>query len=132
MGRSFLHHNPAIASAVLRIFLRAIRTTLREASSTRPRISPHPTGANSSTPCVTACSVTSTATAYSNRICRTQWSMPLIGLGVAVSLLVLSGVWTRVQSAPYANSRNMTLITIPVEGEEADSGEKAGSGESAV
>ena len=34
MGRSFLHHNPAIASAVLRIFLRAIRTTLREASST--------------------------------------------------------------------------------------------------
>ena len=30
--RPFLHHNPAIASAVLRIFLRAIRTTLREAS----------------------------------------------------------------------------------------------------
>ena len=30
--RPFLHHNPAIASAVLRIFLRAIRTTLRDAS----------------------------------------------------------------------------------------------------
>ncbi len=30
--RPFLHHNPAIASAVLRIFLRAIRTTLRRAS----------------------------------------------------------------------------------------------------
>ena len=30
--RPFLHHNPAIASAVLRIFLCAIRTTLREAS----------------------------------------------------------------------------------------------------
>ena len=30
--RPFLHHNPAIAGAVLRIFLRAIRTTLRHAS----------------------------------------------------------------------------------------------------
>ncbi len=30
--RPFLHHNPAIAGAVLRIFLRAIRTTLRDAS----------------------------------------------------------------------------------------------------
>ena len=29
---SFLHHNPAIAGAVLHIFLRAIRTTLRQAS----------------------------------------------------------------------------------------------------
>ena len=30
--RPFLHHNPAIAGAVLHIFLRAIRTTLRKAS----------------------------------------------------------------------------------------------------
>ena len=30
--RPFLHHNPAIAGAVLRIFLRALRTTLRDAS----------------------------------------------------------------------------------------------------
>jgi len=30
--RPFLHHNPAIAGAVLRIFLRAIRTTLQQAS----------------------------------------------------------------------------------------------------
>ncbi len=30
--RPFLHHNPAIAGAVLRIFLRALRTTLRQAS----------------------------------------------------------------------------------------------------
>jgi hypothetical protein len=30
--RPFLHHNPAIASSVLRIFLRAIRSTLRRAS----------------------------------------------------------------------------------------------------
>ena len=30
--RPFLHHNPAIAGAVLRIFLRAIRTTLRQVS----------------------------------------------------------------------------------------------------
>jgi len=30
--RPFLHHNPVIAGAVLRIFLRAIRTTLRDAS----------------------------------------------------------------------------------------------------
>ena len=30
--RPFLHHNPAIAGAVLRIFLRAIRATLRDAS----------------------------------------------------------------------------------------------------
>ena len=36
--RPFLHHNPAIASAVLRIFLRAIRTTLRDAS---PGAGPH-------------------------------------------------------------------------------------------
>ena len=35
--RPFLHHNPAIAGAVLRIFLRAIRTTLRDAS---PRAGP--------------------------------------------------------------------------------------------
>ena len=30
--RPFLHHNPRVAGAVLRIFLRAIRTTLRDAS----------------------------------------------------------------------------------------------------
>ena len=36
--RPFLQHNPAIASAVLRIFLRAIRTTLRHAS---PGAGPH-------------------------------------------------------------------------------------------
>ncbi|MEE8551374.1 MAG: hypothetical protein V3T08_09005 [Gemmatimonadota bacterium] len=36
--RPFLHHNPAIAGAVLRIFLRAIRTTLRHAS---PGAGPH-------------------------------------------------------------------------------------------
>ena len=36
--RPFLHHNPAIAGAVLRIFLRAIRTMLRRAS---PGAGPH-------------------------------------------------------------------------------------------
>jgi putative transposase len=35
--RPFLHHNPAIASAVLRIFMRAIRTTLYRASPRAPR-----------------------------------------------------------------------------------------------
>ena len=35
--RPFLHHNPDIAGAVLRIFLRAIRTTLRGASPGAPR-----------------------------------------------------------------------------------------------
>ena len=30
--KPFLHHNPRVAGAVLRIFLRAIRTTLRDAS----------------------------------------------------------------------------------------------------
>ena len=34
--RPFLHHNPDIAGAVLRIFLRAIRTTLRHASPGAP------------------------------------------------------------------------------------------------
>jgi len=34
--RPFLHHNPDIAGAVLRIFLRAIRTTLRRASPGAP------------------------------------------------------------------------------------------------
>jgi hypothetical protein len=34
--RPFLHHNPDIAGAVLRIFLRAIRTTLRRASLDAP------------------------------------------------------------------------------------------------
>jgi len=34
--RPFLHHNPDIAGAVLRIFLRAIRTTLRRASPDAP------------------------------------------------------------------------------------------------
>jgi hypothetical protein len=34
--RPFLHHNPDIAGAVLRIFLRAIRTTLRHASPSAP------------------------------------------------------------------------------------------------
>ncbi len=34
--RPFLHHNPDIAGAVLRIFLRAIRTTLRRASPRAP------------------------------------------------------------------------------------------------
>ena len=35
--RPFLHHNPDIAGAVLRIFLRAIRTTLCRASPGAPR-----------------------------------------------------------------------------------------------
>ncbi len=35
--RPFLHHNPDIAGAVLRIFLRAIRTTLRDTSPGAPR-----------------------------------------------------------------------------------------------
>jgi len=35
--RPFLHHNPEIASAVLRIFVRAIRTTLCHASPGAPR-----------------------------------------------------------------------------------------------
>ena len=35
--RAFLHHNPDIAGAVLRIFLRAIRTTLRGTSPGAPR-----------------------------------------------------------------------------------------------
>jgi len=34
--RPFLHHNPDIAGAVLRIFLRAIRTTIRRASPDAP------------------------------------------------------------------------------------------------
>ena len=35
--RPFLHHNPDIAGAVLRIFVRAIRTTLCRASLGAPR-----------------------------------------------------------------------------------------------
>ena len=34
--RPFLHHNPDIAGAVLRIFLRALRTTLRRTSPGSP------------------------------------------------------------------------------------------------
>ena len=53
----------------------------------------------------------------------TEWNMPLIALAVAVLLLVLMGVGSRVTSGPYSGSQNYTLPTFSVEEEERDSGE---------
>ena len=49
---------------------------------------------------------------------RTEWSAPLLALGVGVSLLLFGAVGARVRAGPYPSSRNMTLITLPAEAEE--------------
>ncbi len=51
---------------------------------------------------------------------RNVWNVPALMMGMALALLVLANVWNRMRSNPYARHRDMTLITIPVEDDEAE------------
>ena len=51
---------------------------------------------------------------------RIEWNVPLIAGALGFVGLFLRSIWKKMQSRPYEDMRNMTLVTIPVEESDND------------